>query len=187
VSCKQFAALKLHRPQGTWRRRHSGSKAPDWPIVGRLSPFINAFSGVSDFYVQQHTAAPVPILLMILLSATPPHVRRMRAVKGSAFSPKSSLVPGRPPRIAATTHVSMRSAVALAPGAKKRPTPGGAEGWGGHARLMSELEEAFPSVWQQGLDLEWRPFAHGRVATVDPDQSWSGTAHRSTPVEPLIA
>jgi hypothetical protein len=36
---------------------------------------------------------------------------------------------------------------------------------------MSELEEAFPSVWQQGLDLERRPFAHGRVATVDPDQS----------------
>jgi hypothetical protein len=134
--------------------------------------------------IPQH---PCPFLLMILVPATPPHVRRMRAVKGFAFSPKSSLVPGRPPRIAATTHVSMRSAVALAPGAKKRPTPGGAEGWGGHARLMSELEEAFPSVWQQGLDLEWRPFAHGRVATVDPDQSWSGTAHRSTPVEPLIA
>ena len=48
----------------------------------------------------------------------------------------------------------MGSAVALAPGAKKRPTPGGAEGWGGHARLMSELEGPFPGVWQQGLDLD---------------------------------
>jgi hypothetical protein len=45
-------------------------------------------------------------------------------------------------------------AVALPPGAKKRPTPGGAGGWGYHARSMGELKEAFPDVWQRGLDLD---------------------------------
>jgi hypothetical protein len=36
----------------------------------------------------------------------------------------------------------------------KGPTPGGAGGWGNHAHSMGELEEAFPGVWQQGLDLD---------------------------------
>jgi hypothetical protein len=40
------------------------------------------------------------------------------------------------------------------PWSKKRPTPGGAGGWGYHARSMGELEEALPGVWQQGLDLD---------------------------------
>ena len=40
------------------------------------------------------------------------------------------------------------------PWSEKRPTPGGAVGWGNHARSMGELEEAFPGVWQQGLDLD---------------------------------
>jgi hypothetical protein len=63
----------------------------------------------------------------------------------------------------------------------------GAPSWGYHARSVGELEEASPAVWQQRLDLDWSPFARGRVATVEPDQSWSGTVHRSTLVATLIA
>jgi len=40
------------------------------------------------------------------------------------------------------------------PWSEKGPTPAGAVGWGYHARSMGELEEAFPGVWQQGLDLD---------------------------------
>jgi hypothetical protein len=68
------------------------------------------------------------------------------------------------------------------------PCGPGAPSWGNHARSVGELEEAFPGVGERGLDLDWRPFARGRaLATVEPDQSWSDAAYRSTLVETLIA
>jgi hypothetical protein len=119
-----------------------------------LSPFINAFSGVSDFYVQQHTAAPVPIFADDLgtgdaaTRAANEGSERVRVLAKIEFSA------GKTPKD--RRHHACFDALGCRPRTwcKKRPTPGGAEGWGGHARLMSELEGPFAGVWQQGLDLD---------------------------------